>query len=149
MEKDAAVAVRGAMGSAVGVRRAIGLTALVMTADLWRRDREAVQRLRLKADMVELAWAVPDDVNAALEERDGSYYALLRTWMAFGKILEQSRVPPGLQNSGHGRWAAVNRGSTIRGLNISALLNAVRALQSFQGQTSQHILAESSESIDV
>lgn len=53
VEKEAAVAVRGAIRSVEGARRAIGLTALVMTLDLWRRDREAVlHRLRLKADIV-------------------------------------------------------------------------------------------------
>ena len=52
VEKAAAVAVREMIGFDWGVRRAIGLTALLRTLDRWRRFREAVlHRLRLKDDI--------------------------------------------------------------------------------------------------
>ena len=52
VEKALALAVRAVIGFDCGVRRAIGLTALLKTLDRWRRFREAVlQRLRLKDDI--------------------------------------------------------------------------------------------------
>lgn len=71
VEKRAGAAVREVIGLEAAVRRAIGLTALLMTPDRWRRFREAVlHRLRLKADIIKLASPVPDNLNAALEKRD-------------------------------------------------------------------------------
>jgi hypothetical protein len=56
VEKELAVAARGTIEVVGTARRAIGLTARLMTLDRWRSVREAVlHRLRLKADMVSLA----------------------------------------------------------------------------------------------
>jgi hypothetical protein len=67
VEKEEAAGVRKVIGFEVAVRRAIGVIALLMTPDRDRRFREAVlHRLRLKADILQLAFAVPDDLNTAL-----------------------------------------------------------------------------------
>lgn len=87
VEKEAVAAVRGTIGVEGAVRRAIGLSARLMTPDRWRRFREAVaHRLRLKADMVKLASAVPDDLNAALEKRECRTTRFWRCCRAFGEI---------------------------------------------------------------
>jgi hypothetical protein len=71
VEKEEAAGVRDTRGLEEAVRRAIGVMALVMTLDRDRRFREAVlHRLRLKADILQLAYGVPDDLNTALERRD-------------------------------------------------------------------------------
>lgn len=57
VEKELAAAARGAIEAVGAARRAIGLTARLMTVDRVRSVREAVlHRLRLKADMVSLAF---------------------------------------------------------------------------------------------
>jgi hypothetical protein len=67
VEKEEAAEVREVRGLEEAVRSATGVTALVMTPDRDRRFREAVlHRLRLKADILQLAYGVPDDFNAAL-----------------------------------------------------------------------------------
>jgi hypothetical protein len=67
VEKDDAAAVRGVMGFEEALRRAIGVMALLMTPVRDRRFREAVlHRLRLKTDIIQLAFVVPGDLNAAL-----------------------------------------------------------------------------------
>ena len=56
VEKELAVAARGAIEAVGAARRAIGLTARLSTVDRWRSVRDAVlHRLRLKADMVSFA----------------------------------------------------------------------------------------------
>jgi hypothetical protein len=66
VEKEDVVPVREVMGLEEAVRRAIGVAALVMTPDRDRRFREAVlHRLRLKADILQLAPVVPDDLDIA------------------------------------------------------------------------------------
>ena len=60
VEKELATVARGAI-EAVGVaQRAIGLTARLKIVDRWRSVREALHRLRLKADMVSLALELND-----------------------------------------------------------------------------------------
>jgi hypothetical protein len=56
VEKELAVAARGAIEAVGAARRAIGLIARLRTVDRWRSVRDAVlHRLRLKADMVSFA----------------------------------------------------------------------------------------------
>ena len=76
VEKEAAAAVRAVNGVEREALRAIGLIALELTVDRWRRDRVAVlQRLRLKADMVKLAYAVPGRRQCSFEQRREEPYA--------------------------------------------------------------------------
>jgi hypothetical protein len=66
VEKELAVTAREAIEFVGVARRAIGLTARLMTLERWRSVREAVlHRLRLKADMVSLASIELDDHNTA------------------------------------------------------------------------------------
>lgn len=59
VEKGAAAAVRVVIGVEDAALIAIGLTALQLTPDRCRRDRDAaLHRLRLKADILKLASAV-------------------------------------------------------------------------------------------
>lgn len=61
VEKELAVAARGAIEAVGAARRAIGLIARLRTVDRWRSVRDAVlHRLRLKADMVSLALELND-----------------------------------------------------------------------------------------
>lgn len=64
VEKELAAAARGAIDAVGAARRAMGLTARLRTVDCWRSVREALHRLRLKADMVSLALEL-NDHNAA------------------------------------------------------------------------------------
>ena len=60
VEKELATVARGAIEASGAARRAIGLTARLKTVDRWRSVREALHRLRLKADMVSLALELND-----------------------------------------------------------------------------------------
>jgi hypothetical protein len=81
VEKEEAVTARAEIGVEGVARRAIGLTALLMTEERWRRARDAVvHRLRLKADIVKLASAGRRQPQCSSERREG------RT----GRVLEES-----------------------------------------------------------
>jgi hypothetical protein len=72
VEKEDAATVRGVVGFEVegAVRRAMGLTALLMTPDRERRFREAVlHRLRLKADILQLAFCRTGRLQCSLGEK--------------------------------------------------------------------------------
>ena len=78
VEKDDATAVRAVIGVEGIDRRAIGLTALQVMAERWRRDREAaLHRLRLKADILELAFVVPGRPQFNFEERKKVSYVCI------------------------------------------------------------------------
>jgi hypothetical protein len=71
VEKEEAAIVREILGFDEAVWRAIGVTALLITPDRDRRFREAVlHKMRLKADILQLAYVEPDDLNAALTRRE-------------------------------------------------------------------------------
>jgi hypothetical protein len=71
VEKEDTATLREAMGFEGAIRKAMGLMALFTRPDRERRFREAVlHRLRLKADILRLAFVLPDDLNAVLEKRD-------------------------------------------------------------------------------
>jgi len=114
VEKEAAVAVRGVLRFVCALRRAIGLIALLTTPDRCRRVRDAVlHRLRLKADILQLASAVLDDFNAAAGQREVVLGVSRRSF-----VFQQQRVSTwatlGLQISEVGH-AVVNRGCTVVG----------------------------------
>lgn len=87
VEKEAAAAVRVVMGLEEAALRAIGLTALQLRPARCRRLREAeLHRLRLKADILELASVELEQPQRSSEEERRVSYACLQRVVALDKI---------------------------------------------------------------
>jgi hypothetical protein len=124
VEKEDAATVRGVVEFEVAgaVRRAMGLMALLMTADRERRFREAVlHRLRLKADILQLAFCRTGRLQCSLEEKGQSYYALLKGSLAIESIYSRYWSSARLADFGRmGTYAVVNRGREARMTYVAA-----------------------------
>lgn len=94
VEKGAATAVLVVIGVEAVARRAIGLSALQLTAERCRREREAaLHRLRLMADMIELASAVPGRPQCSSERRKQVSYACFEALSALERIKQGEAAP--------------------------------------------------------